>query len=442
MTSGFSNTSVAISVLPAELLGEVFVECLPEHPQPSLYEAPLLLCKICSNWRSVALNTPRLWSSLFLARRKRRPSNAMLRAWLARSGILPLSIDVRFFRDTDIETMVALVRYAHRWRHVELATINLQPFVTAVQSLDALESIKLGPLGNINDVVRLSPILSMAPRLRSIEWRVTTDITSLQLPWTQLTHLRHHSRIATGNAIHLLASCPQLVEVYFHELMFSPERQNSPTVALYHLRTLEIAKPYSYAKSILHQVALPNLRKFRLGDSFSNFHAAFNASHLDSFFMHACGTLEDLAIVYHKEMNELSLIAILGMLSNLKKLDVRVNDWSDSGIGDTFVSALISHRSGIDGECFRLLPQLESIRLRGNLTFSEMAFLEMLKERCGIDAANYGAVLTTVDVEFEEAVSKGVAMRLTEYRDAGIHFPNWLDMVEGSVLPFPQWLGA
>ncbi|KII91818.1 hypothetical protein PLICRDRAFT_105807, partial [Plicaturopsis crispa FD-325 SS-3] len=58
--------------LPAELLSEVFVHCLPPDSAPSPYapplssgpalgSAPLLLMSVCKRWRAVALSTPRLW---------------------------------------------------------------------------------------------------------------------------------------------------------------------------------------------------------------------------------------------------------------------------------------------------------------------------------------------------------------------------------------------
>ncbi|KIJ13172.1 hypothetical protein PAXINDRAFT_50824, partial [Paxillus involutus ATCC 200175] len=51
---------------PPEVLGEIFVQCLPGdtyiHPGPDT--VPLLLTGICKGWRQVALSTPRLWCSL------------------------------------------------------------------------------------------------------------------------------------------------------------------------------------------------------------------------------------------------------------------------------------------------------------------------------------------------------------------------------------------
>lgn len=103
-----------------DLLAMIFLECLPEdrekvfwcfewtldvssdlqYPQPSEKEAPLLLAHVCRHWRQLALDTPRLWTRLFLlfdgkVIRSARLLNSQYDAlsfWLERSRSLPISI--------------------------------------------------------------------------------------------------------------------------------------------------------------------------------------------------------------------------------------------------------------------------------------------------------------------------------------------------------------
>ncbi|KAJ6564116.1 hypothetical protein B0H19DRAFT_941623, partial [Mycena capillaripes] len=52
--------------LPQEVIENIFLDCLPTHRNAimSTSEAPLVLCRICSAWRSIAVSLPRLWASL------------------------------------------------------------------------------------------------------------------------------------------------------------------------------------------------------------------------------------------------------------------------------------------------------------------------------------------------------------------------------------------
>ncbi|KAF8827247.1 hypothetical protein HHX47_DHR5000477 [Lentinula edodes] len=89
-----------IRQIPSETLADIFVWCLPadRNAVRSLKEAPLLLTTICRNWRQVALDTPRLWTSLHIFLPPSLSDIAVskraigVKTWLQRSGSLPLSI--------------------------------------------------------------------------------------------------------------------------------------------------------------------------------------------------------------------------------------------------------------------------------------------------------------------------------------------------------------
>ncbi|KAF9482276.1 hypothetical protein BDN70DRAFT_875191 [Pholiota conissans] len=55
--------------LPYDVLREIFTYCLPRYPfkdvyQPDVKSAPILLCHVCSSWRTGALASATLWSHL------------------------------------------------------------------------------------------------------------------------------------------------------------------------------------------------------------------------------------------------------------------------------------------------------------------------------------------------------------------------------------------
>ncbi|KAF8200080.1 hypothetical protein BJ912DRAFT_921569, partial [Pholiota molesta] len=68
MADSSTSSACPISKIDYDVLREIFVHCLPEYAlayrQPNIEVAPLLLCQVCSSWRTVALVSPRLWSHL------------------------------------------------------------------------------------------------------------------------------------------------------------------------------------------------------------------------------------------------------------------------------------------------------------------------------------------------------------------------------------------
>ncbi|KIM41408.1 hypothetical protein M413DRAFT_52928, partial [Hebeloma cylindrosporum] len=88
---------------------KIFSHCLSDTSLPTVNfsEAPLLLTRVCRGWKSIAIKTPQLWSSVsvdipsYEMRNKRSADwsdigvssrKAMLNDWLDRSGELPLTI--------------------------------------------------------------------------------------------------------------------------------------------------------------------------------------------------------------------------------------------------------------------------------------------------------------------------------------------------------------
>ncbi|KIL67085.1 hypothetical protein M378DRAFT_326635 [Amanita muscaria Koide BX008] len=97
--------------------------------------APLLLCSICSSWRSLTISTPRLWQTLHCSKGLRSTMDTEsitsgIRTWLDRSRALPLSIHVVFWiRDpspeSDEETQRRLIfkvlsQKVSRWEILEI----------------------------------------------------------------------------------------------------------------------------------------------------------------------------------------------------------------------------------------------------------------------------------------------------------------------------------
>ncbi|KAF8344970.1 hypothetical protein F5887DRAFT_968788, partial [Amanita rubescens] len=64
----------AISRCPQEILEKIFVDCLPNQPEPDRALTPLRLAHVCSWWRTLAFHLPELWRTLYLSLVTKKPS--------------------------------------------------------------------------------------------------------------------------------------------------------------------------------------------------------------------------------------------------------------------------------------------------------------------------------------------------------------------------------
>ncbi|KAJ6547019.1 hypothetical protein B0H19DRAFT_954826 [Mycena capillaripes] len=127
--------------LPPEVLQLIFNMTLPTDRNAVMHasEAPVLLGRVCSGWRSIAFATPQLWSSIHVvcpptnyAESAFAPTRLeAMEDWLARSGACPLSISIWVSREAGfggLGTAVAaanpfveaILPLSNRWRHIEL----------------------------------------------------------------------------------------------------------------------------------------------------------------------------------------------------------------------------------------------------------------------------------------------------------------------------------
>ncbi|KAJ7508751.1 hypothetical protein B0H11DRAFT_1962453 [Mycena galericulata] len=197
--------------LPDDVVRGIFTASLPSLGNAAFtrHESPLLLCQICSAWRSVALSTPRLWASIHIVVSDKPRLERLVdgvKSWLARSGVLPLAISMVFSLacgpdDYDIPLLLsALVSVSRRWNNVNLTLPDAGPAALGSLSTDdvpllrsiALSSVEL-PWVHWNmapdaDSNKSLPFLA-SNTLRSIELHGSSDYLCSPVPWGNLTHL-------------------------------------------------------------------------------------------------------------------------------------------------------------------------------------------------------------------------------------------------------------
>ncbi|KAJ7473677.1 hypothetical protein B0H11DRAFT_1811164 [Mycena galericulata] len=83
-----------LSMVPSEIVSEIFLHCKPDQCEPLPTEAPLLLLQVCAEWRNIAISTPELWKDITLFERHSLGVAKLLPVWLSRARLCPLSIEI------------------------------------------------------------------------------------------------------------------------------------------------------------------------------------------------------------------------------------------------------------------------------------------------------------------------------------------------------------
>jgi hypothetical protein len=249
--------------LPPEMLAQIFSLSLGDNPTtlpPKLNNPPWIFGHVCSRWRAVALDEPRLWNSLHVLGRRPQglrvsvPLPALeicLRARQAplsltfegptnpNSIIIPLSKQVRYLEIHDAEP--SLMTSDPPFDLLESAVLNFPSFT------DELWHTALN-----SDITAFSN----APKLRSVNFRVNDthsvafgSKSNLHLPWAQLTSLTFFH--VTPPLISTLEILREAVSLVDFELILG----NGQFIAHVDFIQLNALPP------IIH----PNLRTVRLG---------------------------------------------------------------------------------------------------------------------------------------------------------------------------------
>ncbi|KAJ6606313.1 hypothetical protein DFH09DRAFT_5495 [Mycena vulgaris] len=234
-----------ITVIPFEILSDIFIHCLPENSAfPNATEAPLLLGQICSAWRYVALSTPMLWCSLAI-RYEEKPDADSLALWLSRARRCALAICVIGQRQHHGSRVLfdTICQYSPQWRYLEFAApFDVLSQLHVGKTLPLLEKLVIGSrVATENN--ELVTVFSDAPRLSNVQitldGRSTTGPGHIILPWAQLTSFTG-SQFSLEECLYVLLSAPSLVNATFDYVGRIRGQHVSPLPPLPHLKSLTL----------------------------------------------------------------------------------------------------------------------------------------------------------------------------------------------------------
>ncbi|KAJ7512712.1 hypothetical protein B0H11DRAFT_4853 [Mycena galericulata] len=406
--------------LPRDIIQEIFVACLPTHQNcaMSAREAPVLLGRICSSWRTISLSTPRLWASLHVEDPGQRSGSfdstfsstktpkakpalflEVIETWLGRSGRCPLSISLHSHHEAPLAPSIlqVLIPVASRWKYVQFAVpaAALEKLVHLSGTVDVpmLESITLH---HRDPYLRSTFAWADLAILRGpsvTNLRITgkdLELTQSLLRWTHLTELSNletsqflQEGLSYESALETISRCPQLRRlslcVGYDYTTHQIQNHTYPLVQHRLLQTLHFTGLIFSFTHLLGRLSLPGLKDFTfLVDSYelSVNKSADEVGALVRFLTNS--PLLDRLHLHTLRFSSSSLKEILRSLPPTL-LDLHLSGGRDSwrkSINDDLLSS-ITPTPGVPTPC----PALQDLRIEHHTDISDAALLRFITAR-------------------------------------------------------------
>lgn len=168
-----------IRKLAPEILGEVFIHCLPVSSTPlPVFDIRLLLLQVCRQWKRIAIGTPRFWTAVGVEAKPRWNPRALVQMCLDNSGLLPIEVTLFPFgwskECKGTEAMRLLLDNLHRVQQIKgyigrsfgnellRREIPVQaPLLKVVQLRGFLHALDDNEIVCLKDVIRTSDLQSL-----------------------------------------------------------------------------------------------------------------------------------------------------------------------------------------------------------------------------------------------------------------------------------------
>ncbi|KIM41450.1 hypothetical protein M413DRAFT_27799 [Hebeloma cylindrosporum] len=324
--------SPARRLLP-DILREIFNHCVDQtYPNLSATGAPMLLTRISSLWRSVALSSPRIWTRLHIPlpgdprfssdfwesndrglelRRRRHIFSKTLevqcqavKEWLDRSGSLPLSLSISYpsgylqtatqhgvdgagEEEDEIDPLFGIIQpFAPRWRHLHLSIpLYIYQKLERKITLDSLSMLRYlnihlhhlhYPRATQPTVIPLYIIeLPSLEKLSLNCLRLTTNLGQYRNFWKGLTDICFESPVTEAHFLEMLRQCHNLISLDVNiasPWVLDSSELNLTMVVLPHLESLKVRETGSPSRAI-SAVNAPSVKllEYRCPDRYANY---------------------------------------------------------------------------------------------------------------------------------------------------------------------------
>lgn len=397
--------------LPLELLERLFYEyalCITSVFKIDPIPKPHRVSAVCVHWRKVALDSPRLWSSISLTSNiplywgRGEHKVDLLKSWLGLSKTFPLSIHLSVDGTTALpftDQIYELLAHSSRWRELDLFVQRSEylSHLTRIRGrLDSLEQLRIS--GDVASAMRL---FTHVPRLHKVALSVQYDLLTVGLPYQRLTSLIYerscdpsYSYITVPTVLDVLASCPVLCEARFESIhgeneapwTRSPVQSGIEFLSLAFGRGPSTGGPFADMANPLLQGILENLEAHRLislhiiGSSYrlSNEPLPWPDVQLGNFI--ASTRLESLNL-RRLYLDPRAVLHSLEHAPHLRSLSLEDNMWAGScfpSASSFFKAMAYSPATNLDASTV-LVPRLSKF------TFTAHKHLDALQTRALVD---------------------------------------------------------
>ncbi|KAJ7488399.1 hypothetical protein FB451DRAFT_1227202 [Mycena latifolia] len=393
--------------LPPEILQEIFIACLPTSHNAIMHtaQAPLLLGRVCSAWRTISLSTAALWASVHVVlpytgyqppnepgSDEEQPTNLAisqwcrgLKIWLERSGNCPLSVslwDPSPIPGTPSAFVDTILPHRRRWKSLKLPHEVLYGLCALrPEELPLLEVLDIFDTSWNDSGPEYMQFFGIPSNLHSISLSCNNGHTLPTCSWDRITHLALQAHLSfftpdLPKTLELLAQCVSLQDC---SLLFPTQREpgfSAPPpqrVTLSHLRALSLTGTASVdaifnLAQILESLVLPALDQlaiYNLGSSNDHlFDGLADISDimlsLEQLFVRSSCALQSL-LLRHAAGDINALLRCLRHLTRLTKLSIDHAKLQDDEA--PALTPVLSELTASSSSILPLCPDLTHLRL-------------------------------------------------------------------------------
>ena len=416
-----------IHSLPPETLSQIFIFTLDidSAAAAELFELsrhserhlqifnPLVLCAVCSSWRSLAFATPQLWQSVYihipfiLKKSLAEKRAADLVQWIERSRSLSLSLHISWDYHSDgpndAQPIVSVLNNnAIRWETVYLR--------------DRHAALQLRP-----SPMTRSTLFPADKRHRSLFQIFSLSYlydTPIPFSWAEITHLQLPDQIPYGsNRESIFMKSPKLVQLS----MFVPSSSQpfGGSVIHHNLVTLSIRMSCGFGH-LFNYLSLPSLR-----DMFINQVSSKDIQPLLNCFTRSSCSLVKLE-VHGLNLSPDDLLNVLSHRSCNSLTSLKILESCDFVQGEAFVDDGILRRLALHQDN-PLCPHLKFLTIDCGIECSLSVLLKLVESRVGgltdwqppdepIQYLRFRSIKRLNDVRKLDEVGKGSGMEYTRRR--------------------------